>query len=124
MAPRGCMLPRMARLFCKQTVVGSIPTVSTNKNIKEMSASLEELKLWFRAGVKNGKEFMIVVTDTFSHSNHPVYSSEEYFAEEYRKHNGKNMQVIEEVYNLKMDEESQMKQRRARNYPKNFNAVC
>lgn len=60
---------------------------------------------------------MIVVVDSFDYGDYPVFvSNDEDVREVARKYNEKSMQRIMEVYNLGMDIESQLNERRAFNY--------
>tara|TARA_B100000315_G_C14428015_1_gene518789 strand:- start:95 stop:277 length:183 start_codon:yes stop_codon:yes gene_type:complete len=57
---------------------------------------------------------MIIVCDTFSYEDHPVYVSErEDVREKHDKKHGKNMQKVVEAYNLKMNMEQQLSEYRA-----------
>jgi len=75
------------------------------------------LKLWFEAGIYNKATHMIVVTDTFSWEDYPVYVSEQENVHEIaKKYNYKNMQKVTEVYNLSMTWEEQSGHQRVFNY--------
>ncbi|MGV8130482.1 MAG: hypothetical protein ACP5N7_00085 [Candidatus Pacearchaeota archaeon] len=72
---------------------------------------------WFDKGIKLGATHMIVVCDTFSHDDYPVYvKPDEDVREIEKKYQYKNMQMVMEVYNLSDDKEKQMKQHRCFNY--------
>ena len=77
----------------------------------------DDIRGWFERGQEQKATHMIVVCDTFSYEDYPVYVSE---SEDVRKkvdeYKGKNMQKIMEVYNLSMDVEEQMSQGRSFNY--------
>ena len=60
---------------------------------------------------------MIVVCDTFSHDDYPVYINEsQNVSDEVYARDGKNMQRVMEVYNLDKDIQSQLDENRAHNY--------
>lgn len=77
----------------------------------------QEISDWFDRGVVFKCDFMIIVCDTFDHEDYPVFCSEAEFDKQHSDHNGKNMQRIMEVYNLSMDRDSQLAERRAFNLP-------
>lgn len=82
-----------------------------------MAASLEDIMGWFDRGVKEGASHMIVVCDSFSYEDYPVYvAKESEFYTVYAKYNGVNMQRIMEVYDLSESKESQ-KSGRVMNVP-------
>jgi len=74
--------------------------VATTKN---------DLRRWFKQGVKNGATHMIVVCDTFDHDDYPVYVSpqEDVHVIEKEK-SGASMQKVMEVYNLKLPMDKQI----------------
>ena len=73
---------------------------------------------WFDLGIQEGKRYLIVVCDTFEYNDYPVYVAEgEDFYKKYDKLDGKYMQKIMEVYDLKMDRETQLKEWRAHHEP-------
>lgn len=60
---------------------------------------------------------MIVVCDTFSYDDYPVYINEsQNVSDEVYARDGKNMQRVMEVYNLDKDIQSQLDENRAHNY--------
>lgn len=66
--------------------------------------STEELRELFDKGISVGATHMIMVCDTFSHEDYPVYVRVGQDAREVAKEfDGINMQRLLEVYNLKMD---------------------
>lgn len=73
-----------------------------------MATTVGDLKLWFDAGLDEGARYMIIVCDTFDHDDYPIYVRlDDDFYEKYDGHDGKNMQRIMEVYDLKKSWESQ-----------------
>jgi hypothetical protein len=82
-----------------------------------MATSKEDIRGWIERGKKEGATHMIVVCDTFDHSDYPVFVSLGENAREKAKANdGTNMQRVMEVYNLSMDIDAQMAEHRAFNY--------
>ena len=73
----------------------------------------EEIGEWFDRGVADGATHMIVVCDTFSYEDYPVYvSATENVIEVRDKYNGPNMQRVMEVYSLKKNKEEQLSRNR------------
>jgi hypothetical protein len=60
----------------------------------------DDIKTWIAEGKETKADFLIVVCDTFSWENYPVYASIKTVKNEIAAHNGKNMQTIMEVYDL------------------------
>jgi len=83
-----------------------------------MAATANDIRRWFDSGFAQEMPRMIVWCDTFDWSDYPEYTDltgsalREYVAEE----NGKNMKQLMEVYDLNLDRESQMSERRAFHY--------
>jgi hypothetical protein len=84
-----------------------------------MAASRVDISGWFDRGVKQGATHMIVICDTYDYEDYPKFINAD-TPEQAKKladaENGVNMQQVMEVYNLKMDKQSQMDQHRAFNY--------
>jgi len=86
------------------------------------AATKNDLIKWFQKGVRNNQSHMIVVCDTYDYDDYPVYiNSLEEFEEEYKRVISHSSETIMEVYDLKMDMDSQMNEDRAFHYPKDFN---
>lgn len=80
-----------------------------------MGTTKEDIRNWLARAEKNHTH-MIVACDTFGYEDYPVFVSDtENVNEVYNKFNG-NMQVVMEIYNLKMDLEKQLNEHRARNF--------
>ncbi len=81
-----------------------------------MATSQEDIKGWLDEAKEKGAHHMIVVCDTFSYDDYPVYvlpgQATRIIMANY---DGLNMQKIMEVYSLKMDIQAQLKQHRAFN---------
>jgi len=76
-----------------------------------------EIRGWFKEGVKEGATHMIVMCDTFDYEDYPVFVQKgEDVKAEVSKRSGKDMQKVMEVYNLSMDMEKQMGEYRSFNY--------
>ena len=80
-------------------------------------ASDVDIRRWLMSGKDKGATHVIIVCDTFSWDDYPIYvkpgEDPRVRAEEF---DGKNMQKIIEVYALHMDIEAQLKEHRARHY--------
>lgn len=78
----------------------------------------EDIRGWLERGKnRSGCTHVIVVCDTFSYEDYPVFVMEtENVHEIYKKFNGSNMQKVMEVYNLSMDFEKQLNEHRAFNF--------
>lgn len=89
-----------------------------------MGTSKTELSSWFDDGVKQGATHMIVACDTFDWEDYPAYVTPEQnvievlhkeynFTAEQGQGELKNMQKVMEVYDLRMDKQAQLNERRA-----------
>lgn len=83
-------------------------------------ATVTQLTDWFKRGVDEQADFMIIVCDTFEYSDYPVYATAENFSDKYWGHNAVNMQKIMEVYDLRAGLELQLSKHRVHNYPLGF----
>lgn len=82
-----------------------------------MATTREDIKRWLKMGKKAGSTHLLVCVDTFDYSDYPVFVSPEENAREiYSQYNGPNMQKVMEVYNLSMDFEMQLNQKRSFNF--------
>lgn len=77
-----------------------------------------DIKLWLKYAIARNCNWMIVVCDSYDYSDYPIYikTKKEYY-QVYEAHNGKDMQKIMEVYDLNMDIEYQLNERRANHPP-------
>ncbi len=79
-----------------------------------MGTTMEEIRAWFDRGKAQGVTHMIVVCDTFDHEDYPVYvkpgGDPNKVLSEY---SGKDMQRVMEVYNLHLDRDLQLHERRS-----------
>lgn len=79
--------------------------------------SKSDIQGWFERGVTKGATHMIVVCDTFDHSDYPVFiAPEEDVRERAKEYDGRNMQRIMEVYDLSRDMDEQLNAHRVFNY--------
>lgn len=85
-----------------------------------MSVTQQDIDSWFDRGVSENATHMIIVCDTFSWDDYPVYiyAGEDFYSQYDRFTNGKNMQKVMEVYDLSMSKESQSGWQRVHNVPK------
>lgn len=82
-----------------------------------MATSREDIHRWLVEGVAKKATHMIVVVDTYDHTDFPVYVMAGEDARKVAKAEGdKAMQRVMEVYNLKLPFEDQLNEHRAFNY--------
>jgi hypothetical protein len=85
-------------------------------------STVEQIRVWFEEGVKEGANHMIVVCDTFSFDCHPVFvKPEDDFWKVHDSNDGPNMQQVMEVYDLKQPREEQLSERRCLRSPPRAN---
>ena len=76
----------------------------------------EDIKKWFSRANKEHTH-MLVVYDSFDHSDYPVYIKDADDAREIaNEYNNKSMQRVMEVYNLRMPIDKQLDEKRVFNY--------
>lgn len=86
-----------------------------------MAATKDDIISWFQEGVKNKKDFLIVVCDTFDWDDYPIFTKgDANFEKQYVSHNEHNMQKIMEVYDLHKNMKTQLAEDRSFHYPKAF----
>ena len=83
-----------------------------------MGTTKDDIRKWFRSGLRQEATHLIVVCDTFEWDDYPVYVFPgQDVKEKESEYDGKDMQKIMEVYNLSMDMEEQINgDRFTRNY--------
>jgi hypothetical protein len=82
-----------------------------------METREEMFERWWNRGTELGASHMIVVCDTFDHSDYPVYVQPgEDVRKAYDDYNGKNMQRVMEVYSYSRSKESQFAEHRAMHF--------
>ena len=77
-----------------------------------MAATRQDIEGWFARGVAEGKAYMLVICDTYDHSDYPSYFDTADGAKAKKARPGE-MQRVMEVYDLKADMQKQMLQHRA-----------
>lgn len=77
-----------------------------------MAATREDIEGWFKLGVAESKAYMLVICDTYDHSDYPSYFDTADGAKAKKLHPGE-MQRVMEVYDLRADMKTQMSQHRA-----------
>jgi hypothetical protein len=81
------------------------------------TATKQDISRWFDTGVSLSASHMIIMFDTFDWNDFPVYVSvEENAYDKAHGREGKNMEILMEVYDLNMDKEEQLSERRAFHY--------
>lgn len=104
--------------LCQMVAVAILFILSVQKEAK-MGTSKQEISDWFDRGMKEKKDYMLVVCDTFDHEDFPVYATKEKYSEVYAEYsNGKNMHRIMEVYDLSMERDTQLSKPRCFNGPR------
>ena len=82
-----------------------------------MATTKQDLRAWFDRAVREGTDFMLVICDTFDYEDYPVGCTRDNFTAVYRKYKTADMQRVMEVYDLSIDREQQMAERRAFHLP-------
>lgn len=73
----------------------------------------QHIRQWFEFGVSHAHTHMIVVCDTFSWEDYPVYVETDQIAQLVYEQYSQNMQKVMEIYDLHDDMESQLKEKKA-----------
>jgi hypothetical protein len=81
-----------------------------------MATTRQEIRQWLKRGKAQKATHMLVVCDTFSYEDYPVFVKPGEDVHKVAESYNKNMQKLMEVYNLKMDLDTQLFQRRSFNY--------
>lgn len=80
----------------------------------------DEIRGWLDEGVAKGATHVLVVSDTFSYDNYPVFVMKgqdvKVVKAEHNSEYRRDMQQVMEIYNLSLDLESQLGERMAWNY--------
>lgn len=81
-----------------------------------MATNITDLTRWLAIGNKDENSHMIVVTDTYDYEDYPVFVKRgTSIQDEVKKHDGKDMLKVTEVYSYDMSLEPQLAERRAYN---------
>lgn len=78
-----------------------------------MAATKDDLRRWFQIGSTAGESYMIVACDTMDYSDYPIYASTTDHAQDLVDMIQRHGNRIMEVYDLHIDMEYQMAERRA-----------
>jgi hypothetical protein len=77
----------------------------------------DDLSIWFDEGLAQGYTHLIVVCNTFSDEDYPLYvEAYEDVQLVVKANDGVNLQEVIEVYNLSVDKNCQLAQERSLNY--------
>ena len=82
-----------------------------------MGTSRDDIRRWLSAARDKGSTHLMVVCDTFSYEDYPVYCATPEACLEKHARPG-DMQKVMEVYDMTMDIEQQIAQQRTMNLPK------
>lgn len=79
-----------------------------------MATTMETISRWFDEGNGTGDAYMLVVTDTFDHTDYPSYaSSVETARAQVEQYQNAPMSQVMEVYDLSADKWTQLRSVRA-----------
>jgi hypothetical protein len=82
-----------------------------------MTATREDINGWLKRVKELNSTHLIIALDTYDFDNYPVYvTSDKNVQEEYNKIIESSMQRVDEVYNMSLSIEDQLKERRAMNF--------
>jgi len=83
-----------------------------------VSITRDDIRAWLAWAIEKNATHMFVVCDMFDWEDYPVFvSSPEECLLKFEELNGPNMQKIMEVYDLSLDLEAQLSERRALHLP-------
>ena len=80
-----------------------------------MATTRQDISKWFDDGVAKSATHLVVICDTFDHSDYPKYADSEEDARNIQSNPGSTERIME-VYLLSMDKETQLNQERAFNF--------
>ena len=82
-----------------------------------MPTTRNDIRNWLNRPETKESTHMVVVCDTFDYNDYPVFvSNNENVHDVIKKYSNMEMSRVMEVYNLSMDIEAQLQERRAFNY--------
>lgn len=82
-----------------------------------MPANKQDIRKWLQRGHVKGATHVIVICDTFDHGDFPILVMPGEDPKQIVKdRDGVNMERVMEVYNLSIDDEVQLAERRVFNY--------
>lgn len=76
--------------------------------------SLEKFRKWLEDGIRDGAKYMMVYTDDFDYLDYPVYVKD---SKEYFTYKSTSRDRLMEVYDLSLDIEEQLREKRAYHPP-------
>ena len=76
----------------------------------------DDIRRWLERGKEENATHLIVVCDTFSYEDYPVYVHRNENVHDVEEEHSKDMQIVMEVYKLSMDWDEQLNQTRSFNY--------
>lgn len=77
----------------------------------------DDIKDWFKTGKKRKATHMVIICDSFSYEDYPVYVFKgTKVGKVVMEYSTKEMQRVMEVYDLKKDMKKQLEEERAFNY--------
>jgi hypothetical protein len=83
----------------------------------EMATTRDDIRDWLMRAKTKDASHMLVVYDSFSRNDYPVYVKKRQDVREIAaRYDGKDMDYLMEVYNLSMDLEAQLAKLRSFNY--------
>lgn len=83
-----------------------------------MAATHNDIRRWIAEAQEQGARYLIVAVDMWDYENYPIFCEDEVECwKQYESHNGKNMQRVDEVYDLNRNIEDQLCSGRARSLP-------
>lgn len=86
-----------------------------------MGITANDIRQWIEDGIEKQAEFLIVACDTFYYENYPVYCSLKEVEEKYKSISTGNMSRVDEVYDLSLNIEDQLKEHRSFHLPGHIN---
>lgn len=82
-----------------------------------MAATQEDIRRWLKQAKEKNAKFVVVLVDTWDYEDYPVYcKTNEECRDTYN--NPREMQRVMEVYDMSLDIEMQLNERRAFHLPK------
>lgn len=82
-----------------------------------MTATKSDIIEWLEEAKARNATHLIIACDTFDWENYPVYvTADQDVNKEYKRIITSSMQRVDEVYNMSMDIESQLNERRAKHF--------
>ena len=80
-----------------------------------MTATREDIIGWLERAEEEDARWVIIAVDTWDYENYPIYVRED--EDFWSRYPTGNMQRVDEVYDMQMDMEAQLRERRANHPP-------